>query len=129
MAASVPLTVHVPIKGKLLIRLDGTETLHEVGDFSQDVPVVFTPGPGEVSFQFEEKFWEGAVKRGRESDPRIPHPNLSTATIIEEAIVENLQRWATHDTRPGMLAIDGIVDLRELSGKIASALEQEGRLA
>lgn len=68
------------------------------------------------------------TNRGRTPDP-LPNPDLSTASIIEEAIIENLKRWMTDISTPGTLAIDGIIDLRELSGKIASALEKEGRLS
>lgn len=112
MAAQYPLTVHVPIRGKLLIRLDGTEVLHEVGDFSQDIPLAFTPGPGEVSFQFEEKFWEGAVKNrkegGRSSDPLVVR---STFEIIL-----------------GVLEGSGVKAPAPLAEALLNTLNNEGRL-
>lgn len=110
-----PLTVHVPIRGKVLVRLDGTEVLHEVGEFSQQVPVVFAPGPGEVSFQFEEKFWEGAVKNqkagGRKSDP-LPNPGQSTGSLVL-GVLNNYQ----------VPFPDGI------AVAICERLEKEGRLS
>lgn len=112
-----PLTIHVPIRGKLLIQLDGTDVLHEVGDFSQDVSVAFTPGPGEVSFQFDPKFWEGAVKPegGRTSDPSgklMEHPNKSTYRLVLDVLVA------------------GGVKLPEpLAESICDTLGREGRLS
>jgi hypothetical protein len=91
MPERYPLTVHVPIRGKLLLRIDGTEALHEVGAFQQDVSVAFTPGPGEVSFQFDEEFFEGAVKpRGVGAPtPLSPDWDKSTYDIVLKVLKEN----------------------------------------
>lgn len=106
-----PLTVHVPIRGKVLVRLDGTEVLHEVGEFSQQVPVVFAADAGEVSFQFQEKFWEGAVKGGRTPDP-LPNPGQSTGSLVL-GVLNNYQ----------VPFPDGI------AVAICERLEKEGRLS
>lgn len=112
MAKHNPLTVNVPIRGKLLIRLDGTEALHEVGDFSQDVSVAFMPGPGEVSFQFDEKFWEANVngKGGRTTDP-LPDPGQSTFQIVLKVLEDS-----------------GVKVPAALAEALLNTLHQEGRL-
>jgi hypothetical protein len=118
MPERYPLTVHVPIKGKLLLRIDGTEALHEVGAFQQDVSVAFTPGPGEVSFQFEEKFWEGAVKdRGVEPPTPTSKPSASEAyDLSKEISVAVLKRYVDYMKVP--------VD--QIAGDIADALRLRG---
>lgn len=112
MPERYPLTVHVPIRGKLLLRIDGAEVLHEVGNFSQDVPVVFTADAGEVSFQFDPKFWEGAVKPkgGRNPDP-LPVPRQSTHDIVLEMLD---------------VALAAFPD--DLASRIVERLGREGRL-
>ena len=40
------LTVTVPIRGSLLVRFDGSDELHEVGRFEQEIPVRFDSGAG-----------------------------------------------------------------------------------
>jgi hypothetical protein len=91
MVQRQPLTVHVPIRGKLLLRIDGTDALHEVGAFEQDVNISFSPGPGEVSFMFDEKFFEGAVKpRGVGGPtPLSPDWDKSTYDIVLKVLREN----------------------------------------
>lgn len=91
MPERYPLTVHVPIRGKLLLRIDGVSGEHEVGEFSQTIPVAFTPGPGEASFQFDPGFWDGAVKdRGVEPPtPQGPGWDKSTYDIVLKVLRED----------------------------------------
>jgi hypothetical protein len=44
MTPYTPLTIRIPIKGTLLIRLDGSDTLHELGKvvYEADVDVQFS---------------------------------------------------------------------------------------
>ena len=90
MPETYPLTVHVPIRGKLLIQLDGTDALHEVGTFEQNVDVVFQPGPGNVEFSFDKKFWEGAIESRKGVEPPTPATEADEQIIgiIEEAVKE-----------------------------------------
>jgi hypothetical protein len=113
MPERYPLTVNVPIRGKLLLRIDGTDALHEVGDFTQDVAVAFQPGPGEVSFQFEEKFWEGAVKnRGVEAPTPLPDQDKSTYQLVLKELEDGGVRLA-----------------EQLADKICDTLSHAGRLS
>jgi hypothetical protein len=66
----------------LLLRVDGVPGEHEVGTFIQTIPVAFTPGPGEASFQFDQTFWEDAVKSKGVEPPTPQAPLLDTTAIL-----------------------------------------------
>lgn len=111
MTQSQPLTIRVPIRGKLFLRIDGTNSEHEVGSFEKTMDVSFGVAGGNVSFQFDQTFWEETIKPGVEA-PTPQHPEMSTYEIV----LKELQ--------------DGGVKLPEqLAGKICHALSHEGRLS
>lgn len=60
--ANTPLTVNVPIRGVVLLRIDGVEGYHEVGEFTQDIPIEFSAQHGAVGFQFTDKMWREAIQ-------------------------------------------------------------------
>ncbi|QOP66805.1 hypothetical protein SEA_ODYSSEY395_56 [Arthrobacter phage Odyssey395] len=47
------LTVMIPIKGTVLVRMEGGGE-YEVGTFEQNMPLKFHAGDGEVSFEWTE---------------------------------------------------------------------------
>lgn len=49
------LTVTVPVRGSLLVRFDGSDELHEVGRFEQDVPVRFDSSQGVTTVRLNQK--------------------------------------------------------------------------
>jgi hypothetical protein len=100
-----PLTVHVPIRGKLLLRIDGTDGLHEVGSFSQDVSVAFQPGPGEVSFSFDEKFWRENI------EPKgvgTATPLRAALPVIQEVLAVHEELDACRKCRCGWQAVEPV---------------------
>jgi len=107
--AITPLTIRVPIRGKLLVQLDGTDTPHEVGAFTNEVEVAFQPGPGNIEFRFDEKFWEANVK----SKPKGPAPRAA-ASVVQDVL-------STWQEIPSSAEV-------QLSTEIVEALEKAGFL-
>lgn len=59
--ANTPLNVNIPVRGTVLVRIDGIEGYHEVGEFVQEIPIRFSAQHGEVAFQFTDKMHREAV--------------------------------------------------------------------
>lgn len=88
---NTPLNIRVPIKGQLLIKLDGFDALHEVGAFTKDINVTLSTEGGNVDFRFDQRFWEETVKdRGVEPPtPQTPNWDKSTYDIVLKVLREN----------------------------------------
>ena len=80
---NTPLTIRVPIRGKLLIKLDGFDALHEVGDFTKELDVSISMAGGNVDFHFDPKFWTETI---RDKGVGAATPTPSDAPADEEAV-------------------------------------------
>lgn len=72
-----PLTVRIPVRGEVLVRIDGIAGQHKVGDFEQSIPISFTTDGiiGATQFKFTEKMIEEAIGPKRnENQFAIPRP-------------------------------------------------------
>lgn len=90
MSESTPVNIRVPIKGQLLIKLDGFTALHEVGTFEKELNVAFSTAGGNIGFTFDKEFWAATIedKGGRSTDPQ-PNAGLSTYSIILKVLEDN----------------------------------------
>jgi hypothetical protein len=85
-----PLTIRVPIQGKLLVKLDGFEALHEVGAFTKELNVSLSTDGGNVDFRFDEDFWAATIK-DRGVEPPTPQAPLLDTTAILQLLEEHVQ--------------------------------------
>lgn len=117
MPERYPLTVHVPVNGQVFIRLDGVPGEHEVGTFTQNIPVQFAAGPGEVAFTFDKAFWEAAIKNKRGVEPPTPtdKPSPSEAfDLTKDIVVAVLKSYVDYQRLPvDQVADDIAVALRD----------------
>jgi hypothetical protein len=84
---NTPLTIRVPINGKLLIKLDGFDALHEVGAFTKELDVSVSTTGGNVDFHFDKKFWAETVESRGVEPPTPQAPLLDTTAILQ--LLEN----------------------------------------
>jgi hypothetical protein len=85
-----PLTIRIPIKGKLLIKLDGFGALHEVGTFTKELNVSLSTAGGNVDFQFDEDFWAATIK-DRGVEPPTPQDVALDTTAILQVLETHVQ--------------------------------------
>jgi hypothetical protein len=108
------LTMHVPVSGEVLLRVNGVEGVHTMGAFETQVPVTLAVSAGRIGFDWTPKVWEEAINtRGVGTPtPLRQNPNLSTYSIILKVLE------------------DGGVKLPEpLAEKLCETLGNEGRLS
>lgn len=107
-----PLTVRIPVRGEVLVRIDGIPDYHKVGDFEQSIPIQFTTDGiiGATIFKFTEKMMEEAIgPKIREEGVGTPTPQPpSKWEVAVDAIVEMLEKDLDLDKRRGQSIAEGI---------------------
>lgn len=107
------LSIRVPINGKLLIKLDGFDTLHEVGAFTKELDVALSIVGGNVDFKFDERFFQESIEANRGVAAPTPQAaGQAAASIVQKVLLE------AHNLRDHGL----------LASNIISALDEAGLL-
>jgi hypothetical protein len=68
--ANTPLTINIPIRGTLLLRIDGSDKLHELGrvEYSADVNVVLEEGGSVHTPVYASSGFEHGCHASRDGD-------------------------------------------------------------